>query len=139
MAQEDAIHGADLSIVFPLFVEDFIRHIYEEEDELFNYISFLLSIHNNPSGESLNNIYKYGSISLTEVRAHHVDEDEMGGLRELIEEFESKNLLTDVIKKEVMAFDREILYHAEIENEILFPQAIKLEEEIFHKIDLLQS
>ena len=76
---------------------------------MFDYISFLISIHNNPSVTSLNRLDKYGSISLTEVRAHHVDEDEMAGLRELIEEFESRNLLTDVIKKEVMAFDREIL------------------------------
>ena len=28
----------DLKLVFPLFVEDFIEHIYEEEDTLFNFI-----------------------------------------------------------------------------------------------------
>src|SRR5687768_11099672 len=31
----------DLKLVFPLFVEDFIHHIYEEEDTLFRYIKAL--------------------------------------------------------------------------------------------------
>lgn len=33
----------DLQIVFPLFVEDFIYHIYEEEDTLFTYINQLVA------------------------------------------------------------------------------------------------
>lgn len=31
----------DLKVLFPLFIEDFIHHIYEEEDTLFNYIRLL--------------------------------------------------------------------------------------------------
>src|SRR5690606_9504913 len=31
----------DLKIVFPLFVEDFIEHIYKEEDTLFSFIQTL--------------------------------------------------------------------------------------------------
>ena len=31
----------DLRIVFPLFVEDFIHHIHDEEDTLFRYIALL--------------------------------------------------------------------------------------------------
>src|SRR6187551_2739773 len=31
----------DLKILFPLFIEDFIHHIYEEEDTLFKYIRAL--------------------------------------------------------------------------------------------------
>jgi len=31
----------DLKLVFPLFVEDFIEHIYEEEDTLFGFIQVL--------------------------------------------------------------------------------------------------
>ena len=31
----------DLKILFPLFLEDFIHHIYEEEDTLFKYIKLL--------------------------------------------------------------------------------------------------
>src|SRR6478609_2196435 len=31
----------DLKMLFPLFLEDFIHHIYEEEDTLFKYIKLL--------------------------------------------------------------------------------------------------
>ncbi|HLZ16695.1 MAG TPA: hypothetical protein VKQ08_06635, partial [Cyclobacteriaceae bacterium] len=31
----------DLKILFPLFMEDFIQHIYEEEDTLFKYVNKL--------------------------------------------------------------------------------------------------
>src|SRR6185295_12991612 len=31
----------DLKVLFPLFLEDFIHHIYEEEDTLFTYIRLL--------------------------------------------------------------------------------------------------
>jgi Regulator of cell morphogenesis and NO signaling len=31
----------DLKVLFPLFLEDFIHHIYEEEDTLFKYIKLL--------------------------------------------------------------------------------------------------
>ena len=35
------LRAFSLNFVFPLFVEDFIRHIYEEEDELFQYVTLL--------------------------------------------------------------------------------------------------
>ncbi len=127
----------DLQVVFPLFVEDFIKHIYREEDEIFGYISFLLSLRKDPSCTDPNKIYKYGRISLKEIRAHHVDDDEMEGLRELISAFPVTDLLTETIVKEIKAFDREILYHAEIENEILFPKAIQLEESVYQDINVL--
>src|SRR6478609_566475 len=30
--------ASDLKLIFPFFVEDFIRHVYHEEDTLFSYI-----------------------------------------------------------------------------------------------------
>ena len=33
--------ASDLKSIFPLFVEDFVHHIYEEEDTLFTYIGRL--------------------------------------------------------------------------------------------------
>ncbi len=117
----------DLKMVFPLFVEDFINHIYKEEDELFDYVEFLIDVHQKNPDKNPSRIWKYSSLSLEQLRALHVDEDEMAGLRELIDEIPVDNLLTDVIVKEIQAFNREILFHSEIENEILFPKAIELE------------
>ncbi|MCG8378096.1 MAG: hypothetical protein MI865_01335, partial [Proteobacteria bacterium] len=107
----------DLKLVFPLFIEDFIKHIYEEEDEIFGYISFLIDVQQNKES-NIGKVWKFGAISLTDIRAHHVDEDETAGLRELLNGISDRDLLTNVILKELRAFDREILYHAEIENEI---------------------
>ena len=135
---DDNVHARDLRVVFPLFVEDFINHIYEEEDELFDYISFLIALNNDKSGSLAWKIDKFSAISLGELQAHHVDEDEMAGIREMIAEMPSADLLSDVIKKEIQAFDREILYHAEIENELLFPGAIEMERKIFLKLDQLR-
>src|SRR6187551_1370636 len=42
-ANHDDYHNVerDLKMVFPLFVEDFIQHIYQEEDTLFSFIQAL--------------------------------------------------------------------------------------------------
>src|SRR5687768_18443265 len=42
-ANHDDYHSVerDLKMVFPLFVEDFIQHIYQEEDTLFSFIQAL--------------------------------------------------------------------------------------------------
>ncbi len=127
----------DLKEIFPVFIEDFIKHIYEEEDQLFRYVSSLSKIKQkkviSPSAE----LYQYRDFSLEEIRVEHDNEDEMGNMRDLIESLPSKNLHTRVIINELKSFDREVLYHAEIENEILFPKAIILETEIVEKMSRL--
>ena len=77
----------DLKQVFPLFVEDFIHHIYEEEDELFAYVRFLYKMERQPLNFQLYRVWlNFQSISLKDLRHHHVNEDEMAGMRELIDE-----------------------------------------------------
>ncbi len=124
----------DLKAVFPLFVEDFIKHVYEEEDKLFQYINHLLQTRKD---KKFHHFAHQSAFSLKEMRDHHLDEDEMEGIRNLLSEIKVEDLITGVVIKEIKAFDREILYHAQIENEILFPEAIKLEREILTKVSEL--
>ena len=129
----------DLKSVFPEFVEDFIKHIYEEEDQLFGYVMRLNKI---ASGRLRNLgilLVKEAFVSLTNLQHDHDNEDGMANMRELIESFEAVDLHSCVILDEIKAFDREILYHATIEDNILFPRAIELEKEVFSKISELSK
>ena len=120
----------DLKIAFPLFAEDFIHHIFEEESSLFDYITLL------------DNAF-YGKIPMTKVfypmkehsisrflRQHQQDDDEMKGIRELTNNYkidEETPLLIKVLYSELKDFETELKIHADVENRILLPKALKLE------------
>ncbi|MEQ9304788.1 MAG: iron-sulfur cluster repair di-iron protein [Marinoscillum sp.] len=125
----------DLKLIFPEFVEEFINHIYEEEDTVFSYINALLDCQ---KGLFLNREYfqtQFGDLSLKSIHKNHKEEDELAGIRALVEDTFSSDIHRQVIAKEIKAFDREMWYHAEIENKILFPKAIALEAVVRDKIN----
>lgn len=120
----------DLQILFPLFVEDFIKHIHEEEDILFKYI---LQLHQASLG-----VYKPGSLyrSMEKysiqyfVLDHHTHDDEMRGIRELTNNYQlhrSSSLHLRVLYSELKALEQELITHACIEDEVLFMKALRLE------------
>jgi regulator of cell morphogenesis and NO signaling len=123
----------DLKIVFPLFVEDFIEHIYEEEDTLFVYIQ---ALERASKGQ-----YNYGKIFyLLEKNSiqkfaleHEAHDDEMEGIRRITKNYNlpSQSLLhVKVIYNELKAFEKSLIVHARIENEILYPKAMALENKV---------
>lgn len=132
----------DLHLIFPVFLEDFIKHIYEEEDTLFGYIQNLekFDINNQKSISEIvigNNQHSLRSISL-----EHSEEDEMAGLREMTTCIMNQNIDDVVVKtivKELFAFDEELINHAHIENDVLFPKAIALEEKVFLQLEELRK
>ncbi|MEL7006685.1 MAG: iron-sulfur cluster repair di-iron protein, partial [Bacteroidota bacterium] len=75
----------DLKVVFPEFVEDFIRHIYEEEDELFDYLSYLQKLANNKVKNPAIKFMNEERVSLKSLQYEHDNEDEMANMRDLIE------------------------------------------------------
>ena len=61
----------------------------------------------------------------------------MAGIRGLTNDYSIKNiddLHLKVIFQELKAFDKELDVHSNIENEILFPRALKLEKDVSDKI-----
>lgn len=137
-----AIKG-ELQLVFPLFVEDFVSHIYEEEDTLFSYITLLNntlqdnSLLNKAQAKMIENSIKHFQTD------HEVHDDHLKGLRKMTNDFEilpSYDISTKVVLTELKKLDEELHYHAKIENEILFPKALELELEVLgafnHKIAL---
>lgn len=129
--------GKDLKFIFPFFVEDFIKHIYEEEDTLFHYILDLQSV--AAKRNTLTKVYfKMEKFSIREFAlGHSLDDDEMKGIRELTNNYridDSISLHLRVIYQELEAFEKELINHAAIENQVLFPKAHMLEVEISNKI-----
>lgn len=128
----------DLKMVFPIFAEDFIRHIYEEEDTLFEYIGFLLDCTRkieNPGRL----FFKLRTQGIRTFSIHHEGHDnEMSGIRSLTEDYAlpaDADLFTFVLYREMQDLEAQLRKHAMIENTILFPKALRLENEVRWRLD----
>ncbi|MDG1277124.1 MAG: hemerythrin domain-containing protein [Algoriphagus sp.] len=128
---------ADLRIMFPLFVEDFIHHIHEEESRLFKRIELLQDI-------ELDLFSIHDALIILEQEPisnladqHEVHDDEMEGIRKLTSDYflkEDAPLPMKVLYHELQNFERELHIHAKIEDELLFPKAVELEREVLRQI-----
>lgn len=127
----------DLKIAFPLFAEDFIHHIFAEEDSLFDYITLL----DNAFYEKIpmtKVFYPMQEHSISRfLRQHQQDDDEMKGIRELTQNYKMSKktpLLIKVLYSELKDFEEELKIHADVENRILLPKALKLEMKLKQNI-----
>nr|MCU0358457.1 hemerythrin domain-containing protein [Cyclobacteriaceae bacterium] len=123
----------DLKIVLPLFIEDFIHHIYEEEDTLFSYIK---ALERASKGQyiptRLYQLMERHSIQKFAVE-HEAHDDEMQGIRRITNDYTllpGAPLQVKIIYNELRAFEKTLITHARIENEILFPKAMMLETKV---------
>lgn len=126
----------DLKLTFPLFVEDFIQHVYEEEDSIFAHVLLLNKI--RQSKNILKYVEKVNLLSLeAEAKKHDIgEEDELTEIREITQNYQLKveHIQWDVLMKALLDFERSLIIHAQIENEIFFPKALKLESKVFQLI-----
>ena len=125
--------------LLPEFVEDLIRHIYEEEDTTFKYIHLLSEIKKGTEKAPFSKLMSFEGYSLRAEFEDHQDDGELDAIRTLIPSIDKSTLHGRVLVSEIKAFDREMIYHAEIENNIFFPKAIELEEEVKSKLKILSS
>lgn len=126
----------DLKTVFPLYVEDFVRHVWQEEDSLFVYIHHLIMAdEGNFNPGKLFYMMEENSIEELAIE-HDCHDDEMQGIRTLTNNYQlpaNCSLLVKVIFQELQNFEKELTAHARIENEILFPKALILEKSVKKK------
>lgn len=128
---------SDLRIMFPLFVEDFIHHIHEEESRLFKRIELLQEIEDGEfsTQDALTILEKDPIHQLAD--QHEIHDDEMQGIRRLTMDYmlsEDAPLTMKVLYHELQNFEKELAIHAKIEDELLFPKAVELEKEALRKI-----
>jgi len=123
----------DLKVLFPLFMEDFIHHIYEEEDTLFKYIHKLERAKQGRY-HSARLYHAMEKCSLQQFALEHeAHDDEMAGIRKMTKDYwitPDAPLHVKVIYSELMHFEKNLQEHARIENEILFPKAMLLESQV---------
>ncbi len=126
----------DLKTLFPLFLEDFIHHIYEEEDTLFEYIRLLeKAVKGSYNPSLLYQMIEKHSLQKCAME-HEAHDDEMQGIRRITKNYliiTNAPLHVKVIYSELKSFERVLQEHARIENEILFPKAMALESEVKKK------
>lgn len=131
----------DLKLVFPIFAEDFIRHIYEEEDNLFGYIGYLLQC-TRDIGSPGELFYKLKMSGIRSFAIHHEAHDnELDGIRSLTEDYKlppNAELFTFILYRELEDFEEQLKQHALIENTLLFPKALKLENEVRWRLDQIR-
>lgn len=124
---------SDLKLIFPLFVEDYIHHMYEEEDQVFQYILKLdEALHGTSNFSRLYFIMESNSISRF-AREHKASDDAMQGIRKITKDYylpDEAPVLLKVIYSELQSFEKNLLIHARIENEILMPRALLLERQV---------
>jgi regulator of cell morphogenesis and NO signaling len=137
--KEDAFDSvlSDLRMMFPLFVEDFIHHIHEEESRLFQRIKLLHEIEQGDFrlSDALH-LLEVNSISNL-ADAHEAHDDEMVGIRQLTKDYylpSDAPVSMKVLYHELQNFEKELIIHAQIEDQLLFPKAIELEKEVLRKV-----
>ncbi|MCC5921596.1 MAG: iron-sulfur cluster repair di-iron protein [Cyclobacteriaceae bacterium] len=128
----------DLKMVFPLFVEDFIQHVYEEEDGLFRHVERLRAAMKGDA-QSVSALVRAAFQTKVQEFAldHDFHDDEMRGIREITDGYaisEKTPLHIRVIFSEMLDFERALQRHSQIENEILFPKALRLETQAYRQI-----
>jgi len=121
----------DLQIMFPLFAEDFVLHTREEENNLFYYINAL---------QETNSVQKYELLQKYSLQAfavaHDTHDDELEGIREITQDYilpTDASLLLKVAFWYLQELEKHLKQHAYIENEILFPKALVLENDVKSK------
>jgi len=127
----------DLKTLFPLFLDDFIHHIYLEEDTLFRYILLL----NSADRGDCNPAKLYYMMENNSLRnfasEHEKHDDEMEGIRKITHDYrvdESTPLHVKVIYSELIGLEKSLQTHARVENEILFPKAMALENQVKNRL-----
>lgn len=123
----------DLKTLYPLFLEDFIHHIYEEEDTLFKYIKMLerASVGKYHPSRLYHQMEKFSLQRCA--MDHESHDDEMAGIRKITKDYQlipDAPLHIKVIYTELINFEKSLQMHAHIENEILFPKAMALENQV---------
>ena len=115
------------------FLQDLLNHITNEEEVLFPVIRQLLSKKDNPS-----EVLSYDAGTLDHpirilLKEHEIAGEDLNFLRRITNNFappkNACNSFTYLYEK-LKEFESDLYLHLRIENDYLFPRALKLDEEI---------
>ena len=122
----------EIKFLFADFSFKFIWHMRLEEKGYFDYVN-KLAIASTSARECPKEWLEVilNSFSLSEFEmAHGNDDDELVAIGEIANNYdlkESDHLYLSVLYKELQKFEKELIQHARIEDSVLLPKAIELE------------
>lgn len=123
----------DLKLIFPVFVEDCIHHMFEKEDKIFKYISAL----DRAVTGRYNISQLYLAMETHSIAAYAADHkaayNVMSGIKTLTSKYAvsaKSTILQNVIYAELQAFENKLIIHSQVENDVLYPKALLLENQV---------
>lgn len=123
-----------LANIFETFKCDFLKHISYENEKVFPYIKKLERFtidFNNAMWVQLKDFSMQDFIL-----KHHHDDDEMRSIRILLKnyQYEERDALAyKVLMNELKTFETDLKEHSKIEEEILVPNAVRMEQKLMKK------
>ncbi|MEJ7588001.1 MAG: hypothetical protein WKI04_10620 [Ferruginibacter sp.] len=123
-----------LNDFFSEYTADLTAHIRTEEKELLPYINCLLRFEKQETGLDayLAAIKRYSLKSF--VDSHHDTEKDLSNVREAILQYQppaSNQTPYRILLTQLHAFETDLSVHALIEDRVLIPRALKLEEKLY--------
>lgn len=123
--------------IFSAVYKELKQHMMKEEEILFPYIKYLVKVKNGQAKYEKPYFGRIGNpINMMELEHQSVGE-EMYKIRKLLnnyeevpKEFETYNLAV----KELKEFEEDHLKHVHLENHLLFPKAVVLEEQLLEVV-----
>ncbi len=139
---DDKEMAHDLKLVFPEFALDFSAHILEEEQSSFELVLKLEAAQwQGLNGWPLYNLLEMANMASI-ISNHSEEDDEMHGIRMLTHDYRvypHTSPYQKLIFIELQNFENELAYHARIENELLFPKALEIENQLRQRLSLTAS
>jgi regulator of cell morphogenesis and NO signaling len=124
---------AALQNFFHRYVQDLSQHIQAEEHLLLPYINALQEAEKTPAQFSRFLIARRDYSVRQFLSDHHDTEDELKDIRQTIRLYDpphTNESLYRILLSQLQAFEQDLSVHAQIEEEVLIPKALKMEKEL---------
>jgi len=122
-----------LNSFFSEYTTDLTIHIREEEKQLLPYIKYLLKFEKTEASAAEFFIVTKDYSLQTFINSHHDTEQDLSNVRNAIRNYQppkTNQTPYRILLTQLQAFEKDLSVHALIEDKVLIPRALKLEEKL---------
>ncbi len=127
----------ELLIFFYDYKEHLTQHIEIEESTLFPYINSLCEMEEDGISIHFLTCKIRGYCINNFIKAHSDTEDELKNVKKIVQRYKPDSTTISsyrILLTQLSVFEHDLHIHAQIENEVLVPKALKLENELKNKL-----